>query len=88
MSAQQNDEPEKYLVQRVRDVLAEDPRVGELHIDVTIRGDRVFLTGVVPSPERRDAIADLVGKVLPEHHVHNHVTVEPISGSPEVESLE
>ena len=87
MSAQPRDEPEKYLVQRVRDVLAGDPRVGELHIDVTIRGDRVFLTGVVPSAERRDAIADLVRQVLPEHEVHNHVTVEPISGSPEVESL-
>jgi osmotically-inducible protein OsmY len=87
MSAQAHDEPEKYLVQRVRDILAGDPRVGELHIDVTIRGDRVFLTGVVPSAERRDAIADLVRQVLPDHEVHNHVTVEPISGSPEVESL-
>jgi osmotically-inducible protein OsmY len=87
MNAQPHDEPEKYLVQRVRDALAEDPRVGELHIDVTIRGDRVFLTGAVPSAERRDAIADLVGQVLPDHQVHNHVTVEPISGSPEVESL-
>jgi len=88
MSAQPHDEPEKYLVQRARDALAEDPRVGELHIDVTIRGDRVFLTGAVPSAQRREAIADLVRQVLPDHQVHNHVTVEPISGSPEVESLE
>ena len=87
MSTQTHDEPEKYLVQRVRDVLAGDPRVGELHIDVTIRGDRVFLTGTVPSAERRDVIDGLVRKVLPDHQVHNHVTVEAISGFPEVESL-
>ena len=87
MTEQPHDEPEKYLVQRVRDALAGDPRIGELHIDVTIRGDRVFLTGAVPSAERRDVIADLVREVLPDHQVHNHVTVEAISGSPEVESL-
>jgi osmotically-inducible protein OsmY len=87
MSTQPHDEPEKYLVQRVRDVLAGDPRVGELHIDVTIRGDRVFLTGTVPSTERRDVIDGLVREVLPDHQVHNHVTVEAMSGSPEVESL-
>jgi osmotically-inducible protein OsmY len=87
MSVQPHDEPEKYLVQRIRDVLAADPRVGELHIDVTIRGDRVFLTGAVPTSERRDVIAGLVREVLPDHQVHNHVTVEAISGSPEVESL-
>jgi osmotically-inducible protein OsmY len=61
--------------------------VGELHIDVTVRGDRVFLTGVVPSAERREAIAEVVGNVAEGREVHNHVTVEGISGSPEVESL-
>jgi osmotically-inducible protein OsmY len=87
MGAQASEEPEKYLVQRVRDALAGDPRVGELHVDVSIRGGRVFLTGSVPSAERRDAIADLVSDVLPDHEVHNHVTVEAISGSAETESL-
>jgi osmotically-inducible protein OsmY len=91
VSAQPSEEPEKYLVQRVRDALIGDPRVGELHIDVTIRGDRVFLTGTVPSTERRDVIGELVREVLPDHTVHNHVAVEGIPGppgSPDVESLE
>jgi osmotically-inducible protein OsmY len=81
------EEPEKYLVQRVRDALAADPRVGELHVDVSIRGTRVFLTGQVPSRERREAIAQVVHEVLPEHQVANHVTVDPIAGHPEVETL-
>ncbi len=91
MSVEPKEEPEKYLVQRVRDALIGDPRIGELHIDVTVRGDRVFLTGTVPSTERRDVIGDLVRGVLPDHTVHNHVGVEGIAaspGSPDVESLE
>ena len=87
MGSHPGDEPEKYLVQRVRDALAADPRVGELHVDVTIRGSRVFLTGQVPSGERREAIAQVVHEVLPEHQVANHVTVDPIAGRPEVEKL-
>jgi osmotically-inducible protein OsmY len=87
MDAQPSGQPEKYLVQRVRDALAGDPRIGELHIDVTIRGDRVFLTGTVASAERREVIAALVQDVLPGHQVQNHVAVEGISGSPEIESL-
>jgi osmotically-inducible protein OsmY len=81
------DQPEKYLAQKVRDALAADPRVGELHVDVSIRGDRVFLTGTVPSEERREAIEDVVRQGLPTHEVANHITVEPISGRPEVETL-
>ncbi|HEV8420069.1 MAG TPA: BON domain-containing protein [Actinomycetota bacterium] len=84
---QWSDQPEKYLAQKVRDALAADPRVGELHVDVSIRGDRVFLTGTVPSDERRQAIEDLVRQGLPAHEVANHITVEPISGQPEVETL-
>jgi osmotically-inducible protein OsmY len=87
MGGQPVEEPEKYLVQRVRDALADDPRVGELHVDVSIRGGKVFLTGSVQSDERRDAIGELVREVLPDHEIHNHVTVETIAGGAETESL-
>lgn len=80
-------EPEYYLVQHVREALANDPRVSELHVEVTVTGGRVFVTGTVPSEERRDVIAAVVGELLPDHAVSNHVTVEPISGTPEVEEL-
>jgi osmotically-inducible protein OsmY len=79
--------PDHYLVQHVREALANDPRVSELHVEVTITTDRVFLTGAVPSEERREVIAAVVRELLPEHQVSNHVTVESISGAPEVERL-
>ena len=53
----------------------------------TAAGSRVFITGAVPTEERRDVIAAVVRELLPEHQVSNHVTVEPISGAPEVERL-
>lgn len=80
-------QPDDYVVQHVREALANDPRVSELHVEVTVTADRVFITGTVPSEERREVIAAVVRELLPEHHVSNHVTVEPISGSPEVERL-
>ncbi len=80
-------QPDHYLVQHVREALANDPRVSELHVEVTVTTDRVFITGTVPSEERREVIAAVVRELLPQHHVSNHVTVEPISGAPEVERL-
>ena len=80
-------QPDHYLVQHVREALAADPRVGELHVEVTMAGDRVFITGAVPSEERRTVIAAVVEELLPDHEVSNHVTVEHISGVPEVEQL-
>ena len=80
-------QPGHYLVQHVREALANDPRVSELHVEVTVTTDRVFITGAVPSEERREIIAAVVRELLPDHQVSNHVTVEPISGAPEVERL-
>jgi len=80
-------QPDHYLVQHVREALAQDPRVGELHVEVTVTADRVFLTGSVPTEERRDVIADVVRELLPRHQVSNHVTVESITGTPDVERL-
>ena len=82
-----DDEPEPYMVERAREALAGDPRVSELHVEVTMLGRKVFLTGSVPSEERRQAAGEVVTEALPAFEVHNHVTVEGISGDPEVEVL-
>jgi osmotically-inducible protein OsmY len=81
------EQPDLYLVQHVLEALAQDPRVSELHVDVTISGDRVFVTGTVPSEERRSVIEAVVAELVPDHAVTNHIRVEPIAGPPEVESL-
>jgi osmotically-inducible protein OsmY len=81
------EQPEPYLVERARQALATDPRVSELHVEVTTVGRKVFLTGAVQSEERRGAAGEVVAAALPGFEVANHITVESIGGEPDVEVL-
>jgi hypothetical protein len=42
---------------------------------VKMVGEKVFVTGTVPTDERRRAVADVVREVLPDVEVHNETTV-------------
>ena len=76
-------EPIEYLAERLHQALAEDPSVHELGVQVTVTaGNRVFLSGHVGTPERREAISAVARRVLPDHEVHNQTTV---GGFPEAE---
>jgi osmotically-inducible protein OsmY len=81
-------EPPAYQAERVRAALASDARVNELGIIVTITGGKVFLTGVVATPERQRSVSIIVAEVLPEYEIHNDVTVHDLSKAPERETLE
>jgi len=81
------EEPKQYVIERVHRALAEDPRVGELNVDVTLAGGRVFLMGDVPTQERKDAISDLVGELLPDHEVCNETTVPTLAPAGEPEDI-
>jgi osmotically-inducible protein OsmY len=65
----------EYLVGRIQDALATDPRTGELELDVRIAGDRIFLAGAVATPERRDAVERVVRDVCPDFQVVNQLAV-------------
>jgi hypothetical protein len=80
-------EPKHYLIGRVREALATDPRVNELTIQVTVAGDKIFLTGTVATAERRDAISAVVEELLPEYEIHNETTVQSYQAAPEPETL-
>ncbi|HEV2686081.1 MAG TPA: BON domain-containing protein [Actinomycetota bacterium] len=84
MDATGEAEPRHYIVQKVREALAHDDRTNELDLIVSVNGDKVFITGTVPTPERRDSIGVVARETLPKHDVHNHVTVyetaEPTEG--------
>jgi osmotically-inducible protein OsmY len=67
-----------YLVARLRDALAHDPRVAALDINVRIVGIDVFLTGQVASSARRDAVHAVVHDFAPELTVHNQLDVLPV----------
>ena len=80
-------EPDQYVAERVREALAEDPRVGELYVEVTISGDTIFLSGAVATEARQQAMDAVVGEVCPEYRVCNQTTVNPKSEPSEVERL-
>jgi osmotically-inducible protein OsmY len=69
------DEPPHYLVQRVREALAHDERIGELEVKVKVFGKRVFLTGPVSTQERHEAIDAALAELLPGYDVHNETEV-------------
>ena len=82
------DEAPHYLIQRIREALVHDPRLGELELGVNVRAGQVFVTGTVHTDERRRAVSDVVREVAPEVEVHNQVTVVPaLSGGDDVETV-
>ncbi|HEX6488899.1 MAG TPA: nucleotidyl transferase AbiEii/AbiGii toxin family protein [Candidatus Dormibacteraeota bacterium] len=67
--------PRHDLVARVREAVASDPRASELDIHVTVAGRKIFLTGTVITPERRDAVGQVAKEALPDHEVENLIQV-------------
>jgi osmotically-inducible protein OsmY len=74
MNQQASDQPE-YLIGRIQQALATDPRTGELELDVRIAGGRIFLTGAVATEERRTAVEAVVREIAPGQDVANELTV-------------
>jgi len=80
-------EPKAYLVAHVREALARDPRTSELHVDVTLAGQRIFLTGEVASEEHRRAVGAIVAELWPDYDVHNETAVPPLEPPSDPEAL-
>ena len=80
-------EPEDYACQRLREALAADARLGELGVQVRLVAGKVFLTGQVPTEERREAVGAVATDVLPDYEVHNETLVTPVADGPRVERL-
>jgi osmotically-inducible protein OsmY len=81
------EEPKHYQVQRIREALAHDPRVSELELQVTVRGNKVFIAGSIPTEDRRAAVADVVREAEPDLEVHNQTKVGVVPGEVEEETL-
>ncbi|HEX6330183.1 MAG TPA: BON domain-containing protein [Actinomycetota bacterium] len=69
------DDAEDYTAAHVQEALAQDRRVNEPELEVQIVGNRVFVTGTVPTAERRDAVAEVVRERCPGFEVENRTTV-------------
>lgn len=79
------------LVEQARRALADDPRLGQLDVDISLRGERAFVTGHVVTAERRELISSLLAGLLPDYEIHNATTTldslpEPLPG-PDAEPL-
>lgn len=74
-------QPRHDLVARVREAVAKDPRASELDVHVTVAGRKIFLTGTVNTPERKEAVATVAGEALPDHEVENLIQVVELAHS-------
>ena len=79
--------PPEYLAQRVQDALAADERVSELGLTVSVSENRLLVTGVVATEERRRAVGEVVARAAPGLEVHNGVEVEELRAPDHVENL-
>jgi osmotically-inducible protein OsmY len=76
-----------YLVERIRDALAQDGRVNELGLAIALVGTEVFVTGSVTTPERQASVAVVIRERFPDLEVHNDVTVQQVGAPPVRERL-
>jgi hypothetical protein len=81
------DAQDHYLAAEIREALARDPRLAELHLDVAVVGGAVHITGEVATEERRSAVLDLLRERFAGHDVHCHVGVTPTEGPQAPEAI-
>ena len=81
------DDPPEHLAADIAELLAEDERVNELGLQVSLRGDAVVIDGTVATDERRDAITAVVREQLPDRRVDNRVQVAPMDNPAHPEIL-
>ncbi|HZQ77409.1 MAG TPA: BON domain-containing protein [Acidimicrobiia bacterium] len=62
------------LTERTRRALADDPRLGQLDVCITLRGQRALLTGHVVTEDRRRLVAEVVAGHLPGYEIDNATT--------------
>ncbi|HJS26226.1 MAG TPA: BON domain-containing protein [Actinomycetota bacterium] len=77
----------EYVAAHVHEALARDPRVNEPELQVSVVKDRVLITGVVPTEERRAAVTDVVREECPGLEVENRTTVARLPDAGDTERL-
>lgn len=78
----------QYLVARLQEALACDPRVGMQDVQVRVIQGRIHLMGEVATEERRAAIDAVAQQVAPDTAIRNDVRVLSLGGAPKPEAIE
>jgi osmotically-inducible protein OsmY len=81
-------EAPQYVAARVQQALAEDGRTHELGIRVDIRGDQLFLRGLVSGSEQRERLGQVAHEAAPQLHLHNEINVVEAPAPGEDEHLD
>lgn len=69
------DDPPEHLGADLEELLAEDPRVNEQGLHVTVGDGAAVVRGAVATEARRDAIGQVLAEQLPGWRVDNQVEV-------------
>jgi len=69
----------QYVVARIQEALAKDPRIGVLDLKVTVTDHTIYVDGEVETDEQRRAIEELVTQAVPEYQIHNETAVRNVS---------
>ncbi len=77
----------QYLVGKLGHALATDPRVNALDVKVRVCGDKIHLTGEIPTEERRDAATLVVVELAPGVEVLNELTVYELNPTTTAEAI-
>ena len=80
-------EPGEYLEAHVAEALATDGRVSALGIEVSVRGNDVFLSGDVGTTARKQGVSEVVRELLPGYVVHNDTSANDFPPAADVEEL-
>ncbi|HEY0398533.1 MAG TPA: BON domain-containing protein [Acidimicrobiia bacterium] len=70
------------LTEETRRALADDPRLGQLDVAITLRGHRALLTGHVVTRDRQQLLAAVAAEHLPGYEIDNATTTLEDMGEP------
>jgi osmotically-inducible protein OsmY len=76
----------QYIIGRIQNALATDPRVSKLDVNVRVIAGKIHLMGQTSTEVRRLAIAEVVKETIPDMEVRNEITVIEVTepAQPEV----
>ena len=78
---------DQYVVGKALDALANDPRLGETALNVSVTGEKLFVTGDVATEERRDTITQVLEEQFPDLEIANATSVYDMVETTEEERL-
>jgi hypothetical protein len=85
--AERPDRAPQYLVGRIENGLAHEPRLHELGVHVEAVADELVLTGEVATPERRLMVGEIARALAGGRRVRNETTVVACAPPDEIERV-